>query len=263
MKKWNDFHLVDISPWPIITSFMLLNLVLSLYCMLHKSINILTIHFLVILTSFIFIFFLWTRDIVREASYLGFHSLKVKFSIKIGMVLFILSEVMFFLSFFWSFFNFSLNPAVELGNLWPPLGIEVINPYHIPLLNTLVLVSSGVSITFSHHNLLNNNMNNSMNWALITIILGIYFSFLQGFEYLYCSYSIMDSTFGSIFYMATGFHGLHVMVGTLFIYTETIRFTKFNYSAIQNLGFEVSCWYWHFVDVVWLFLYIFLYWWSF
>ena len=142
-----------------------------------------------------------------------------------------------------------------------PLGITFINPYHIPLLNTLLLISSGASITYSHHILLNNNMNKRVNWALITVILGIYFSILQGFEYQFCSYTIIDSVYGSIFYMATGFHGVHVIVGSIFITSQIIRLSKFNYSMIQNLGFEISCWYWHFVDVIWLFLYMFLYCW--
>jgi cytochrome c oxidase subunit 3 len=220
-------------------------------------------HFLLIVISFLVIFFIWVRDIIREARFLGCHSQKVKLSIKIGIILFILSEVMFFLSFFWSFFDYSLNPAVEIGNIWPPLGISSINPYHIPLLNTLVLVSSGVSITYSHHMLLNNNLNFRLAWMLITVFLGVYFSFLQGFEYLYCSYSFIDSSFGSIFFIATGFHGVHVIIGTIFIIVEINRLLNLNFSFIQNLGYELSCWYWHFVDIVWLFLYTFLYWWRF
>ena len=213
--------------------------------------------------SLFFIFFLWIRDVIREASYLGHHSKKVKFSIKIGIILFILSEIILFISFFWSFFYFSLNPAIELGNIWPPVGISCVNFYHIPLLNTLILVSSGVSLTLAHHNLLNHNFNFRMNWSIITIILGVYFSILQIFEYIYCSYTIIDSVFGSIFFLATGFNGLHVIIGSLFIFLETIRLKKYNFSAFQNLGYEASCWYWHFVDVIWLFLYIFIYWWRF
>lgn len=209
------------------------------------------------------LFFNWVTDTISERLYQGNHTSIIVRLIKKGIILFILSEVIFFFSFFWTFFHSSLNPAVDLGYVWPPSGITPINPFLVPFLNTLILVSSGVRVTFSHHSMLNHNKDKNLIWLTITVILGLYFTFLQYEEYLTASFSIMDSVYGSIFFMATGFHGLHVIIGSLFLLVRLIRLYFNQFSSFHHVGFETACWYWHFVDLVWLFLFIFIYWWAY
>jgi len=176
------------------------------------------------------------------------------------MVLFIISEVFFFLSFFWGFFHNSLSPSIEIGLNWPPLGVNPFNPFQIPLLNTVVLLSSGVIITWSHHALIDNKISIRKTRLLITLMLGIYFTFLQGIEYLEAFFCMSDSVFGSRFFLATGFHGIHVLVGSGFIIATIARIIKKIISKSHHFRFEAAAWYWHFVDVVWLFLYLRMYW---
>lgn len=207
--------------------------------------------------------FLWWRDVSRESSLQGYHRLKVIRGLRTGILLFIRSEILFFVSFFWIFFHSSLAPNIEIGSIWPPLGILPINPFQIPLLNTIILLSSGITVTWAHHSLITNNNKRTKLSLLITIILGIYFTSLQIWEYWDASFRFSDSIFGSSFFIATGFHGLHVLIGTIFLLVSFIRFKINFFSKTHHLGFEISIWYWHFVDVVWLFLYTFLYWWSY
>lgn len=215
--------------------------------------------------SFVFffiIFFSWARDVTRERTFQGVHTKKVQTSIKLGIILFILSEVIFFVSFFWAFFHRALNPAVELGNTWPPKGIQPLNPFHIPLLNSLILISSGVTVTSAHYYLMNERKRKSVSWTFYTIVLGIYFTILQAYEYVTRTFSITDSVYGSIFFLATGFHGLHVIIGTRIILFILIRLINNHFSRRRHLGYELACWYWHFVDLVWLFLFVCIYWWG-
>nr|UGS80456.1 cytochrome c oxidase subunit III [Lachesilla sp. LaspMLY] len=259
MMQNHPFHLVNVSPWPltgaIAALFMTLGMVewFNLYSNLLMNIGLITM---------LLVMIQWWRDIIRESTFQGNHSFKVAMSMQWGMILFITSEVLFFLSFFWAFFHSSLSPSIEIGLNWPPLGIKPFNPIQIPFLNTMILLSSGVSITWAHHALLKNNFSQTIFSLLITIILGIYFSLLQMFEYKEASFTIADSTYGSTFFMATGFHGLHVIIGTLFIITSLIRHVNLQFSKTHHFGFEASAWYWHFVDVVWLFLFISIYWWG-
>lgn len=176
------------------------------------------------------------------------------------MILFITSEIFFFLSFFWAFFHSSLSPDIFIGQRWPCKGIKSFNPIGIPLINTLILLRSGVTLTTSHHFIILGNKKNCNNFLLITIILGIYFSLLQFIEYKEASFTIADSVYGSTFFISTGFHGIHVLIGTMFLSVCLIRETKNHFSSYHHFGFEAAAWYWHFVDVVWLFLYIFIYW---
>jgi len=169
----------------------------------------------------------------------------------------------FFFSFFWTFFHRRLAPNFEIGIMWPPRGIQTINPYQVPLLNTIVLLSSGLTVTYSHHAIIKKQNKTIYLRILITLTLGIYFTLLQAWEYLEASYSFADSIFGADFFLATGFHGIHVLVGTLFLFFSFIRHTLNLFSKEHHIGLESAIWYWHFVDVVWLFLYSFLYWWSF
>nr|QHD19757.1 cytochrome c oxidase subunit III [Chilocorus bipustulatus] len=259
MMKNHPFHLVDYSPWPIIGAFGTFSLMMGIIKWFHLfKINL----FLISMIIIILIMFQWWRDITRESTFQGNHTIMVSIGLRWGMILFITSEVFFFLSFFWGFYHSSLSPSIEIGMKWPPLSIIPFNPSEIPLLNTLILLSSGLSITWAHHSLMENNFKQTWQSLLITIILGVYFSILQSIEYLEAPFSIADSTFGSCFFMATGFHGIHVLIGTTFLLICFIRLNLNHFSKIHHFGFEAAAWYWHFVDVVWLFLYISLYWWG-
>nr|AYW52096.1 cytochrome c oxidase subunit 3 [Anthribidae sp. 6 ACP-2013] len=259
MKQNHPFHLVDVSPWPLLGSLSALSLMIGLIKWFHQfNVNL----FLMSLISMFFIMYQWWRDIIRESTFQGHHTLKVSSGMRWGMVLFITSEIFFFISFFWSFFHSSLSPSIELGLLWPPKGIISFNPLEIPLLNTLILLSSGFTVTWAHHSLMENNYYQAWHSLLFTVILGIYFTILQAYEYMEAPFSISDSVYGSSFFMATGFHGLHVIIGTIFLTTSLIRLLLNHFSQIHHFGFEAAAWYWHFVDVVWLFLYISIYWWG-
>ena len=204
----------------------------------------------------------WWRDISREGSFQGLHTNIVEIGLRWGIILFITSEVIFFISFFWAFFHRSLSPNVELGCLWPPIGVEAFNPWKVPLMNTIILLSSGVRVTWSHHALMEGDFSNAGQSLTITIVLGIYFTAIQLLEYVEAPFTISDSSFGRSFFVATGFHGLHVLVGTLFLMATMIRIKLGLIRPKHHFGFEASAWYWHFVDVVWLFLFITIYWWG-
>nr|AVV48240.1 cytochrome c oxidase subunit III [Microporella ordo] len=204
----------------------------------------------------------WWRDVTREGTFQGFHTSKTTKGLQMGMVLFIVSEVCFFFAFFWAFFHSSLAPTIELGNMWPPKGVNPLSPWGIPLLNTMVLLSSGVTVTWAHHSLLAINHKEVLIGLIATVALGLYFTFLQASEYLETSFSISDSAYGTTFFVATGFHGLHVIIGTTFLFICLIRAQKMHFTQSHHFGFEAAAWYWHFVDVVWLFLFISIYWWG-
>lgn len=206
--------------------------------------------------------FFWWKDVNREASLQGLHYDDVIKGLKIGILLFIVSEIIFFSSFFWSFFHFSLSPNIELGQSWPPVRITSFNPINVPLLNTVILISSGASITWAHHSLISNNLGNASKGLSITWMLGIYFSTLQYIEYTQAEFNISDSSYGNIFFIATGFHGIHVMVGSIYLLVTDINIKKLNRNFKHFLIIDLAAWYWHFVDVVWLFLYICIYWWG-
>nr|YP_665517.1 cytochrome c oxidase subunit III [Campodea fragilis]ABF49567.1 cytochrome c oxidase subunit III [Campodea fragilis] len=261
MKKqgFHTFHLVDQSPWPLTGAISALTLTSGMVKWFHQSsIYLLTLG----LSLMILTMWQWWRDISREATFQGLHTLKVTLGMRWGVILFIVSEILFFVSFFWAFFHSSLSPTVEIGMMWPPQGILPFNPFEIPLLNTAILLSSGITVTWSHHSLLNSNKSQAVKALMMTIVLGLYFTALQALEYHEAPFSISDSAFGSTFFMATGFHGLHVIIGTTFLSVSLLRMTSNHFSSFHHFGFEAAAWYWHFVDVVWLFLFISIYWWG-
>ncbi len=204
----------------------------------------------------------WWRDVIRERTFLGYHTSYVTAGLRVGIVLFIVSEICFFFGFFWAFFHSRLAPTPEIGCTWPPIGITPLNPFTVPLLNTAVLLASGVSVTWAHHRLLSNKRRQAIMGLTITSILGIYFTALQIMEYYDAPFTIADSIYGSTFYVATGFHGLHVIIGTVFLITNLARTVARHFTATRHFGFEACAWYWHFVDVVWIFLYISIYCWG-
>nr|AHA52505.1 cytochrome c oxidase subunit III [Euurobracon breviterebrae] len=254
------YHLVSESPWPLLGSLSLIIMMIGGVKMFFGlGSSLLILGYLVV----IMVFKQWWRDVIRESTFQGAHTLKVMSGIRIGMLLFILSEVMFFISFFWCYFHMFLSPSVEIGGVWPPKGILVFDPYSIPLLNTLILLSSGVTITWAHYSLMSSKIKEVEVSILMTIFLGSVFIFFQFMEYKDSFFSISDSVYGSIFFLITGFHGFHVIMGVIFIFYSVVRIFSFHYTKIHHLGFEVASWYWHFVDVVWLFLYLFVYWLSY
>ena len=183
-------------------------------------------------------------------------------NVKIGIIWFIFREVILFFGFFWTLFDRRLSPNIEMGNLWPSFYIRPLNPFLVPLLNTLVLLSSGFFVTLAHYYIVLNHKK-SVLYIILTIILGVYFSLLQLIEYKNLNFSIIDSVFGSSFFLFTGFHGIHVLCGSIFLFIIIIRINKLQINKLRHVGLEISIWYWHFVDVVWLFLYRFIYWWRF
>nr|YP_010736902.1 cytochrome c oxidase subunit III [Pediopsoides anchorides]WEP24776.1 cytochrome c oxidase subunit III [Pediopsoides anchorides] len=255
----HPFHLVDKSPWPIIASMGMLTLTSGSIMVLHKFSPMLMI---LGLTIILMTMYQWWRDITRESTFQGMHTKKVTLSMKMGMLMFIMSEIMFFLSFFWAFFHSSLSPNMEIGMNWPPMGIKTFNPINIPMLNTIILLTSGISMTWAHNAMMKKNLSQMIQSITITIILGLYFSMMQLYEYTEASFSISDSIYGATFFMTTGFHGIHVIIGTTFIIVKFMRVIKLHFSSNHHMGFEAAAWYWHFVDVVWLFLYMSMYWWS-
>nr|YP_010327172.1 cytochrome c oxidase subunit III [Dryocoetes hectographus]UJG10833.1 cytochrome c oxidase subunit III [Dryocoetes hectographus] len=259
MKQNHPFHLVNQSPWPLLASLSVFSMLMGIIKWFHLFKPDLAI-MSIILTSIIS--FQWWRDITRESTHQGNHTMKVTSGLRWGMILFIISEIFFFFAFFWAFFHSSLAPTIELGLNWPPKGIITFNPLEIPLLNTLILLSSGLTITWTHHSLMENNYNQAIQSLTLTVMLGVYFSILQGFEYMEAPFSIADSVYGSTFFLTTGLHGMHVLVGSTFLLTCLIRMYMNHFSSIHHFGFEAAAWYWHFVDVVWLFLYISIYWWG-
>jgi len=253
------FHLVTPSPWPFLASLGSLTLTVGGVMYIHSytyGLAILTLGLIHILL----IMFVWWRDVVREATFEGAHTIVVQTGLKIGVVLFIVSEVMFFFAFFWAFFHSSLAPAIEIGSIWPPFYLPIFDPWGIPLFNTVILLQSGVTITQAHHALINGDFNEGRDYFLNTILYAISFLLYQAYEYINSPFSIWDGIYGSTFFMATGFHGLHVLIGTLFIIVCYLRFLKRHFTREHHLGFEAAAWYWHFVDVVWLFLFISIYW---
>lgn len=261
----HPFHLVPLSPWPIATSFALLVLAIGGLGTLHPTswgYWVLGAGF----ASVIGCMAAWWCDVVKEARVDHAHTSAVQHGLRFGMVLFILSEMMFFVAFFWSFFKAWLAPANGLDGVWatvpspwPPSGIVPFDPWHLPLMNTLILLLSGCSVTWAHYAVLENNRKDLVHGLGWTVFLGVCFTALQVVEYLHAPFKFTDGVYASNFYMATGFHGFHVLVGTIFLAVCWFRARAGHFTPESHLGFEFAAWYWHFVDVVWLFLYIFVY----
>jgi len=205
---------------------------------------------------------IWWRDVIREGTFGGHHTKAVQNGLRFGMVLFIVSECLFFFAFFWAFFHSSLSPTIELGCVWPPKGIVTPDPWGIPLLNTVLLLSSGASVTWAHHAILAGNRSQALQSMILTVCFGVIFTAFQAYEYVELPFTISDSVYGSCFFLLTGFHGFHVLVGTLFLIVCTFRILAHHFTRFHHVGFEAAAWYWHFVDVVWLLVFLSVYWWG-
>lgn len=261
MKKLTQpFYLVTLRPWPLLTSLRIYVIIIGrLNLFVNFKINLLIYGSLILIICI----FQWWRDVIRERTYQGFHTNKVIKGLKLRILLFILSEIFFFFRIFWCYFHIFLSPSVEIGGLWPPKNISIFNPYNIPLLNTVILLSSGVSVTWCHYSILIRKNFERILSLIFTVIFGWVFSIFQFIEYKDSTFCISDSVYGSIFFISTGFHGFHVLIGTIFLIVNLFRIINKNFSSIHHFGFEAAAWYWHFVDVVWLFLYLLIYYWSY
>ena len=254
----HQYHLVEPSPWPIVGSMAAFVLTLGGVLYMHENaygVATMGVGLMLVLATMFF----WWRDIIREAEYQGHHTPIVQIGMRYGMLLFISSEVMFFVAFFWAFFDRALFPA---GGIWPPEGIVTFDPFDLPLINTLVLLLSGCTVTWAHHAIVEGNRRDFMIGLGLTVGLGMLFTALQALEYSHAPFAFSDGIYPSVFFMATGFHGFHVIIGTLFLAVCMWRGALGHFTPKQHFGFEAAAWYWHFVDVVWLFLFVAVYIWG-
>lgn len=258
----HPYHLVKPSPWPLLGAFAGGLFALGMVIYMHGGGKLLAI---LGFASILGVMFGWWRDVIREAVREKAHTPVVKIGLRYGMSLFIASEVMFFAAFFWAFYDAALFPKVFAENpqgVWPPPHIEPLEAFHLPLMMTLILLLSGVTVTWAHHAIVEGKNAEATKALGLTVLLGVMFTFFQGYEYAHAAFGFTEGIYPSTFYMATGFHGFHVIVGTIFLAVCWIRTMKGHFTPKSHFGFEAAAWYWHFVDVVWLFLFVSVYWWG-
>jgi len=278
--KGHDYHLVDPSPWPALGAiFAFVAAIGAIWWMHDGPMWVMLIGLLGIL----YVMFVWWRDVIREAVVEGHHTPVVQLGLRYGMVLFIASEVMFFVAWFWAYFDAALYPNFLAGgevfrhltegaqaslyqgqvthDTWPPAGVLTFDPWHLPLMNSLILLTSSTTVTWAHHAVLEGNQKEAVQGLLLTVLLGLLFTFVQAIEYIQAPFPFTE-LYGSRFFMATGFHGFHVIVGTLFLIVCLFRAMKGHFKPDHHFGFEAAAWYWHFVDVVWIFLFACIYIWG-
>jgi len=278
-KANHDYHLVDPSPWPVIGAagglLMAIGGVAYMRWLADDRFALAGVDianpwlFFIGLIIVAYTMFAWWSDTIREA-HSGHHTRVVSMHLRYGMMLFIASEVMFFVAWFWAFFDASLFPgeAAQVarteftGGHWPPRGVEVLDPFHLPLFNTIILLLSGTTVTWAHHSLIHGERGMLKFMLLVTVLLGILFTSVQAYEYAHAPFAFRESIYGATFFMATGFHGFHVLVGTVFLIVCLLRAMAGHFTPQQHFGFEAAAWYWHFVDVVWLFLFSCIYVWA-
>jgi cytochrome c oxidase subunit 3 len=280
-KPQHDYHIIDPSPWPFLASVgafvMALGGVAWMQFMKGGTlplfgldlINARWFIFAIGVAIILYVMFSWWSDTIKEGQE-GHHTPVVALHLRYGMIMFIASEVMFFVAWFWAFFDASLFPneaaqyarEAYTGGVWPPKSIEVLDPFHLPLYNTIILLLSGTTITWAHHALIHNDRKGLVWGLVLTVALGVLFSFVQIYEYMHAPFAFADSIYGATFYMATGFHGFHVFVGTIFLLVCLLRAMAGQFTPKHHFGFEAAAWYWHFVDVVWLFLFAAVYVWG-
>lgn len=263
----HPYHLVDPSPWPLIGAVAGFLAAMGGVLYMHEEIVWVLVLGLLMVAGTMAV---WWRDVIREAEHEGHHTTPVQIGLRFGMALFIASEVMFFAAFFWAFFDGALFFAAEempgrieaTGGVWPPEGIVPFEAFGLPFLNTLILLLSGVTVTWAHHALLHGDRAGLIQGLACTVALGVLFTGCQIYEYSHAAFGFREGVYPSTFFMATGFHGFHVVVGTCFLTVCLFRAISGHFKPEQHFGFEAAAWYWHFVDVVWLFLFCVVYIWG-
>jgi len=276
--KSHDYHILPPSIWPLIGAFSALAMASGGIMWMHKVDHGGALFFAGVI-GVLFTMFSWWSDVVKEA-HAGDHTPVVQLHLRYGMILFIASEVMFFVGWFWAWFDFALFPApvqvvagvtsliegpnsiTHAAGVWPPKGLEVLDAFHLPLLNTLILLCSGTTVTWAHHALLHGDRDGLKKGLWLTILLGALFSSIQAYEYAHAPFAFKGLNYSAAFFMATGFHGFHVLIGTIFLTVCLVRAYRGHFTPQQHFGFEAAAWYWHFVDVVWLFLFAVVYVWG-
>ncbi len=255
----HPYHLVDPSPWPILGAISVGALAAGAVLWMHgHGPWLMAVGGLFVLACM----WVWWRDVIREAVHEGHHNPIVRIGLRYGMALFIASEVMFFSAFFWAYFSAALFPTEAIGHVWPPKTIKPFDPFHLPFLNTLILLLSGTTVTWAHHSLLNGERKGLIQGLACTVALGAAFTCVQAYEYSHAAFGFTQGIYPSTFFMATGFHGFHVIIGTTFLLVCLFRAIKGHFTPTHHVGLEAAAWYWHFVDVVWLFLFVCIYWWG-
>ena len=255
----HPYHLVDPSPWPILGAISVGALAAGAVLWMHGHGPWLMVVGGIFVLACMFV---WWRDVIREAVHEGHHNPIVQIGLRYGMALFIASEVMFFSAFFWAYFSAALFPTEAIGHVWPPKTIHTFDPFHLPFLNTLILLLSGTTVTWAHHSLLNGDRKGLIQGLACTVALGISFTCVQAYEYSHAAFGFTQGIYPSTFFMATGFHGFHVIIGSSFLIVCLFRAIKGHFTPTHHVGLEACAWYWHFVDVVWLFLFVCIYWWG-
>lgn len=258
-KKTHPFHIVAPSPWPFVGAIGGLVSAIGLVLLMHHhGIYVLLMGLLIVICTMVG----WWRDVLHESEDRKTYTPPVQLGLQIGMALFITSEVMFFVAFFWAFFNASLFPTEPTGGVWPPKGIQPLDPFDFPYFNTLILLLSATTLTWAHHAVLTRHNKEVIKGIGFTILLGLLFTSIQAYEYAHATFGFKEGIYSSTFYMATGFHGAHVIIGTLFLIVCWVRARMGQFTPARHIGLEAAAWYWHFVDVVWLFLFVSIYWWG-
>lgn len=256
--KNHPFHIVDPSPWPFLMSIAIFFMLMGVIFFARDMTPLVFYGG----TAFVlYCLYGWWRDVIKESKTKD-HTTEVRYGFRWGIVLFIASEVMFFVAFFWAYFNAAFMPNEAMGNVWPPKAIETLNPWDLPYFNTLLLLLSGTTVTWAHDAIAKGNQKEMLNLTAVTIGLGILFLIVQAYEYSHATFAFSGGIYPSVFYMATGFHGFHVFVGVCFLAVAYYRGKKGHFKEGDHFGFDAAAWYWHFVDAVWLFLFVAIYWWG-
>ena len=258
--KKHPWHMVNPSPWPIVGTVGVLTAALGGIWFMHGGP---IWGFLAGVAIILYCMYGWWRDIVQEAHSGVDHTHEVQHGLRVGVVLFIASEVMFFFAFFWAYFHSSVPFLSKVAHTtWPPEGVVPLETWDLPFLNTLILLTSGATVTYAHAALKAGDRGKLVGGLFLTVLLGFLFLGTQAYEYGHAAFKLTEGIYPSTFYLATGFHGFHVLVGALFLTVCLFRAKAGHFKPDQHIGFEAAAWYWHFVDVVWLFLFCWVYWWG-
>jgi cytochrome c oxidase subunit 3 len=264
--KPHPYHLVRPSIWPLVGAFAGGLAAMGALMYMHGTeiagVKVGLKGLIIGLIAVCAVMFFWWKDVIFETVTEGVHNKITEVGLRYGMALFIASEVMFFVAFFWAFFGAAFYPTEAMGYVWPPAGTEIIPPFHLPFLMTMILLLSGCTVTWAHHAILEGKNKETVQALGLSVFLGVFFLCFQVYEYAHAEFGFKDGIYASAFYMATGFHGFHVFVGTIFLAVCWRRAQKNHFTPDRHFGFEAAAWYWHFVDVVWLFLFIAIYWWG-